>query len=407
MPRKIITDGVTVKKSIRDIPISVEKEKKRAPRLAKVESIRKPVNPKFVIWVIALIAVMALFFGISLLFASVTLKVTPRVETVSFNNETYPNLPFEVLNISKTDSVKIEATEEKMVSQKASGKIVVYNNYSATAQRLINNTRFESANGKIYRIANSVDVPGTKVVSGKTVPGSVEVTVYADEPGEAYNMKLADMTGDFKIPGFKGTPRYNSFYARLKTDISGGVVGQQKVISAEARRTAEESLKASVKEMLIKELYAIKPENYIVFDQTYTIEYNPQPDTFTAGSKEVSINMQGDLKAYVFNSLKLGEYFGTKKLVNFDHLTANFIPSDTLGVNFSVKNELTLNGSAQIKWLYDPMAMKRDLVGRSASDTVSILSKYKKQVGSIEVLFQPVWTKYVPDDIDRIEVVEI
>ena len=61
----------------------------------------------------------------------------------------------------------VEATAEKEVSQKASGKIIIYNNYSTVSQRLINNTRFEANSGKIYRINSSIVVPGYKKVDGK------------------------------------------------------------------------------------------------------------------------------------------------------------------------------------------------------------------------------------------------
>ena len=46
------------------------------------------------------------------------------------------------------------------------------------------------------------------VVPGKngTTPGSIEVTVYADEVGSSYN--AAPQTF---IPGFKGTERYSGF----------------------------------------------------------------------------------------------------------------------------------------------------------------------------------------------------
>ena len=239
---------------------------------------RKPLNPKFVIWLIAFICLLALFFGLSIIFSSVTVTVVPKSQVITLKDDTYTakrnstnttDLSFEILNVSATTSSIITATEEKNVDLKASGKIIIYNNYSSVPQRLINMTRFEANNGKIYRIDSSVTVPGLINVGGKVTPGSVEATVFADQAGDSYNMKLTDLSGDFKIPGFKGDVRYNGFYARLKTDITGGFSGKQKIISDNLRKTTEDGLKTKLKEQLLKELYAIKPDNYTFFNTTF------------------------------------------------------------------------------------------------------------------------------------------
>lgn len=435
MPKKIISDIIIPKKSIRQIPISVEKKPKVEKEkinyrerfnIPKISGNRKPLNPKFAIWLLALIAILALFFGVSLLFSSANIVITPRVEKVTFNNDVYTakletaattgGLSYEVLKINKTDEVIVEATEEKNVNQKATGKIVIYNSYSSASQRLINNTRFEAANGKIYRLASSVTVPGTKVVSGKTIPGSIEASIIADQPGDSYNIELKDLTGDFKIPGFKGGPRYNSFYGRLKTDIAGGFIGKQRIVGAEVRKEAEDNLKVSLKESLLKELYSIKPDNYIIFDNAYSIEYINLPDTDESSDK-VKINIRGNLNSVVFNSLKLSNYLATKKISDYDGLPTTLIFTDDLITTLSGKDtlnlwkntslDLKLKGDAQIKWMYDVDALKKDLAGKPGSSSTQILSKYKDQVESINVTFSPIWTKYFPDKLDKIKVSEL
>lgn len=434
MAKKIINDIIIPKKSIRQIPISVEKKPIiKTPKVNYRERFdiprqsgnRKPLNPKFAIWLIALIALLALFFGISLIFSSASIVIKPRIEKLVFNNETYTakldgtglsGLSFEVLKIDKIDEVIVEASEEKVFNQKATGKVLIYNNYSSATQRLINNTRFETTEGKVYRLASSVNVPGTKVVAGKTIPGSVEATLIADQAGEEYNFELADLVGDFKIPGFKGGPRYNSFYARSKTDMTGGLIGKQKIVSATVRKEAEEVLKSNLKENLLKELYSIKPDNYIIFDDSYSIEYIPLSDTEESSNK-VKISIKGNLNSVVFNSLKLANFIGTKKIAGFDGLPTNLFLNDNLKITFSAKDnlnlwknsviDLKLNGEANLKWLFDIDTIKKDLAGEPADRSTEILSKYKDQVESIQVSFSPVWTKYFPDDLDRIKVSEL
>ncbi len=423
MPKKIISDMVVPEKSIRQIPISAEK-KRESKRLPKPRGTRKPGNPKVAIWILAIVAVLAFFFGISLLFSSATVSIKPRIEKLSFNNEAYTakldstvpgELSFEILKLDQTESLSVEATEEKVANQKASGKAVVYNNYSSAVQRLISNTRFQAANGKIYRILNSVDVPGTKVLNGKTVPGSVEITLYADQPGDSYNLKLTDLAGDFKIPGFKGTPRYDTFYARLKTDIAGGLIGKQKIVADSVRLEAENKLKETLKEYLVKELYAVKPDSYIVFPNSYSVEFEKLPDSFSE-SESVKISLKGNLNAVIFSGQKLSNYLAIKKISGFDLRPTNLIFNEALSVSLIGKDsvlwknktlDLKLNGEAAIKWIYDTESIKKELVGKPSSMTTTILSKFKNSVSSISVVFRPVWARYFPDNIDKIKIIEL
>jgi hypothetical protein len=438
MTRKIISDMIVTKRSIRQIPLSAEKRQRVEKEIKNLEESdfesipvkrnpnwqRKPMNPKFVIWLIAVVCVLGLIFGISILFSSATIIITPKTQKITFNNDTYTartdsqnttNLSFEVLKVHQTGSDIVSATVEKEVSQKASGKIIIYNNYSTAPQRLINNTRFESTNGKIYRINSSVVVPGLKKVDGKVIPGSIETTVYADQAGESYNMKLADLAGDFKIPGFKGDVRYQSFYARLKEDITGGFVGLQRVVEADLRTETENVIKTKLKEQLLVELYAVKPENYLIFKDGYSVDFVNLPDTAVDKDK-VQINIQGNLNGIVFNNIKLAKYIATKKIKDYDGLQTELIPADDLVITFTGKEstelwknetlEIKFNGNAIIKWLYDTETIKKDLAGKKESDMKNLASKYKDSVISIQVIFRPVWTRYFPDNLDKIDIKE-
>jgi hypothetical protein len=441
MPKKIISDMIVTKKSIRQIPINTRKKlpplpeaeenmdqddeiivKPRAKKATSWQ--RKPVNPKFAIWLIAIICLLALFFGVSILFSSATIIITPKVEKINFSNETFTaksdardsaSLVFEVLNIKQTGSETVSATEEKEVAQKASGKIIIYNNYSTVPQRLINNTRFEANNGKIYRINSSVIVPGLKKNGNQVIPGSIEATVFADQAGDTYNLKLSDLAGDFKIPGFKGDPRYTAFYGRLKTDITGGFQGKQRIVGAEIRKSAEDAIKTKLKEQLLNELYAVKPENYLIFKDGYNIDYTSLADT-AVDSDKAQINIEGNLNAVVFNNLKLSKYFAENKIKDFDGLPVEFILNDELVTSLSGKDttglwknsalSLKINGEVTIKWLYDADTIKKELAGKKEADVRSVLLNNKDSVIGLQVLFKPVWTRYFPDNLDKIKVIE-
>ncbi len=438
MTKKIMNDIIVNKKSIRQVSLSKEKLEKKnleknSPDLnpepirrnrKKNNWQRKGMNPKFAIWSIAIICLASLFFGISIIFSSATIYVTPKSEKINFDEETYiaerssskeNNLIFEIINTKKSLSSIIEAGEEKEVNQKASGKIIIYNNFDSNSQRLINNTRFESTDGRIYRINNSVIVPGMKKVDGKDIPGSIEVIVYADQAGESYNLKLADLKGDFTIPGFKGDPRYTKFYARLKEDIQGGFIGKQRIVSDNLREETVESLKLKLKEELLKEIYAIKPSDYILFPDHYSILYSNLPDTSIDNNK-VKIEIEGNIYVIVFDDLKLSKHISQKKGLNAEGNPTKFIASDDFTISI-IQNEKTdiitdknlnlkLNGEATIKWVYDTLELKRELAGKKEIDLKKVLLNYSNSISNMSVVFRPVWSRYIPDNLAKIKIKE-
>ena len=205
-----------------------------------------PSTPKRRLFSVSLFSVLFIsvillsaFFWMSY-FGTARVIITPRQEVISVSGvftavrgqNDGAKLAFETMTVSKEVSEEIPANVEREVAERAEGAIIVYNAYSAAPQRLIKNTRFTTEDGKIFRAKDSVVVPGTTIENGKVIPGSVEALVVADEPGEAYNMGLSDFT----IPGFKGDPRYDKFYARGKTEMTGGFSGTKKFPSEAASR---------------------------------------------------------------------------------------------------------------------------------------------------------------------------
>ena len=202
------------KRSIRHVPI----ERKAPPHTEKRRARKLPPHPRrlrkegssqrFWAWLIGGIVVIVLI-GIVMLFsfAAAEISVTPKHEAVQISGEfeahlgaLSPDLPFEVVTVTQSRSQTVTATGEEEVHTKARGDIVVFNDFDESPQRLIANTRFRSSEGFIYRIDEAITVPGRhENEDGEMVPGSIEVTVYADEAGEAYNTDLTD----FDIPGFE------------------------------------------------------------------------------------------------------------------------------------------------------------------------------------------------------------
>ena len=144
-----------------------------------------------------------------------TLAVDSRLR--AYTNTVATGLSFEVMQLSAEESGLVTATGISSGGQKASGKITVYNNYGSAFQRLIANTRFQTSDGKVYRIKGAISVPGM---------GMTEATVYADQAGEEYNIGPADFT----LPGLKGGARFEKVFAKSKTTMAGGSGGNARIV---------------------------------------------------------------------------------------------------------------------------------------------------------------------------------
>ncbi len=386
----------------------------RFPRFSSVETPPRKKSRVFV-WMAAVFAVVVLVFATSTFFEKATLKIVPKQKAASFDSiivarrgadQTAKNLlPFEMIEITDSVSREVPATALEKVLQRASGAIVIYNDWSALSQRLIKNTRFESPDGKVYRIHESVVVPGQKTVDGKTVPGSLEAVVYADEPGAEYNKGLSDFT----IPGFKGTPRFAKFYARSKTEITGGFSGEQKTLGEEEFKKVTAELREELKNKLRTNAYAGMPNGFVLFpDGIFVVfEENELPRAGETGSERVTVTENATLYGAIFNEESLGNFIteklayaeeGTRiKVENLKDLDFKIIDK----VNFSPEDDaqfsFTFKGSPYLVWEFDAEQLQDKLRAVKKSNLTAVLAEFPS-ITRAEVIFRPFWKRSFPNE---------
>lgn len=140
-------------------------------------------------------------------------EILDDLENSNFEEGKLPG-KMEEFEIKKT--LEFDATGEKYSSDqgKARGKVVIYNKYSSAEQPLVATTRVLSEEGKLFRLIDSVQVPGME----DDEPGKIEVKVIADEPGEDFNIEASTFT----IEGFKGNPKYEKFEVISESSMTGG-----------------------------------------------------------------------------------------------------------------------------------------------------------------------------------------
>lgn len=338
--------------------------------------------------------------------------IEPKIRSVSLakefsakSNAQLGELAFEVLEITEELSKTAPSNGEKKVEKKATGTVILYNDYSTANQRIIKNTRLETADGKIYRIDNSVVIPGQKVLDGKKVPGSIEVTATADASGEKYNIDLVDFT----IPGFKDEPdKYDKFYARSKTPMSGGYSGTIKTASEADREIALKEVTASLKSSLLNKSRDQTPPSLILFENAifYSTQVLSPPE-----SNEVRVKMT--MHGIMFDRESLAKFIAKETLPQYDE-SERVTLKDVSNLNFKPNSlEVTpwltgvmpfeLSGNANIEWIVDETALINDLVGLPKSSSNNVFATYKG-IEKATVTIKPAWKSTFPEDKTKIKI---
>lgn len=378
-------------------------------------------------WGAALVSSLLLIIAASNYFYGANVSVAPTVTAVEVSKDLSArtdggagSVRFETVSFSEDLEAVVKATGEAEVARKASGTIVIYNAYGTAAQRLIKNTRFETPDGKIYRIDESVTVPG--VHGTDKTPGQIEVVVYADAPGKEYNIGLSDFT----IPGFKGDPRYEKIFAKSKTAMAGGALGMMKVVSEEEKAATVERLKGELATALATKAKAQAPQGYLLVNGATAISYEEVDKTSDdLGKDEALVALRGTVRAVLLaeadlsavlaeESLLSGGYDPAKHrgmvhITNPDALTLS--PKTELPLEGTKEFSFTIKGTANFMWDIDTEKLAQELAGTPLANFDAFIRESHPSIARAGASRSPVWAFWVsdfpetPEDID-VEVVE-
>lgn len=379
--------------------------------------------------VLGISGIIVLFVGGTILFQHATINVQTRTEealindpqtivalantgdrqtldennTASSSTKTTP-VYFGLIQktISATTSVKSSGT--KKVSQKAAGQITIYNNFSSANQPLVTSTRFETKDGKIYKLDKAVTVPGLK---GGT-PGTITVSVTAEAGGEDYNIPATDFT----IPGFKGGAKYTKIYGKSTSPMTGGLIGDQPVVTADDKTKAEQVLKDSLAEEIGKLTNNQIPPGYILLDGAQLISYNDSKQT--VGNANVATLTQSAVVTLVLlDRSSLGQYLVKGAITDYrgepvdikiaDNLKVTVNTKEKLDLDTTQKISLSLKGKATLIWILDKEDLKKALAGLTEKSYPAALAKFPS-ISKSSISFTPPWFRYLPKNINRITV---
>ncbi len=332
---------------------------------------------------------------------AVTVDINSNAPTISGNAI---NLPGQ-LSVAKNNlSMNFPATGKSAAVSKAGGMLAVYNSYNSQPQILVATTRFESPEGKIFRLVNKTTIPGAKTADGKTTPGSVDVQVIADQPGPDYN--VAPSQG-WKIPGFKGTPRYDKFYAEAKSSMTGGASGDQIIPTSDDIQNAKIKIENALADGLKSQTLILNSQNLRILDNASA--FNVASETISSQADQdnnFSVFAAGELKQLVFDEKMLRDV-----IVKSLSTSTTEIKIDDLPINYGTstvdlaagKMSFSISGALVYEPKIDFNDFKKQILGREA-DSLKAMIFALPGLQKANILFRPFWVNSVPRRESRVNI---
>lgn len=305
------------------------------------------------------------------------------------------SLPYDVIGKSSTSG------------KKAKGSVVIYNEYSSSPQTLIATTRLESPDGKIFRLAKNVVVPGTTTIGGSLQPGATEAEVIADQAGAEYNIEETRFT----IPGFSGGPKFDKFYAKSSGPMTNGAssggdepsaLSQQDIDSAKTK--TEAAIKEKISEVISSELQ----EGEIALSQAEKITITKSVSGTKIGDivNSFNYNVQASVRVLVFSENDVKKIIKQSLSGESQDFTQEISKIEYVNIEADFDNSLlNLKVLGEIKNIpnIDIEKIKKEMLGKNSDQLKDVFKKYP-YIKNINIEFWPSFISHISQYKSRIEV---
>jgi len=360
--------------------------------------------------ILVALIVVGLSAGILFLFSRAEVTISKKSNTVAVDTtllatRSAGDLSFEVVSVEHIGSETVPAEGSETVQVPAQGTVTIYNEQTV-AQTLIKNTRFESPEGYIFRVRESVRIPAA---TGGT-PGSVTATVYADEAGPAYNIGASKFT----LPGLKGGATYTLVYARSTSDMTGGFSGTRPTVSKATADGAREVARAALATQLNEALLAEVPKGYLMLSGGTRISYESLPDGVSTGGS-VEVREKGVARAVIFKEDEFARAIATKTVAQYQGESLSFASVKDLSMTFGADEKpwdptytdlsFSVAGQATLVWNVMPEKIAHAVAGKTRDAAQVILTGDGfPEVGGARIVLRPFWRSTYPLDTTKIKV---
>lgn len=328
---------------------------------------------------------------------------------ISKSQDSLRSIPGEIISQSKSGVFSFVATGEKHVERKAQGIITIYNEYSSAPQALVATTRFQTPDGKIYRLVDPITVPGAKVAGGKIERAGIEAKVIADAPGPEYNIGMIDR---FSIPGFSGSDKFEGFYASSKTAMEGGFIGVTAYPVDEDIEKAKKQAQQDITNALKGDIASQIPQGLMIVPGAEKIDITKEEvNTQTNEQKEFSIVIEGVVSLFAFqekDALDMLERLSLKAADVSSEEYKRISYTLTYGepsVDWEKKTmTLPIQYSDTLARRIDAEHIQQEIAGKKEVDVKTFVLSVPG-VDKLTVSFWPFWVKTVPEKASRVNVV--
>ena len=424
-PRMVTQDIKPTMKIKREVPLPTEdRGADRPPYNFDYDDNDAPESGRrWGLWSIISILVLVVALGITSLFASAKVLVTPKSQTVPIDmtmtaslNQPATVFGYQIVSVSASNQQEVTAGASQNVTTKASGTIMIYNT-SNTPQTLVATTRFSTTAGLIYRIGTGVTVPAGKTVSGKSVPGSASAVITADQAGSTYNIPLSDFT----LPGLKGTAKYSQIYGRSQTVMSGGGSGTEKVVDTTTLQNTSTALQNTLKDTLQTQLVSQIPANFMLYPASISYTFGQVSQAPDTAAGKTMLTLSGTASAVIFDKALLSQAIlsnmassttstlstqGSALITNLSTLTFVLTQPTVLTKDYTGAISFVMSGDARVVWTFDSAALKSDLIGLKKANLPALLQAKYPTIDSASAKIFPIWNGSFPSNPDKITITQ-
>ena len=213
-----------------------------------------------------------------------------------------------------------------------------------------------------------------------------------------------------KIPGFKGTPKYEGFYAKAVSGFSGGFKGEARVISADDLKRATEEVTNSAGELAeadaSKEIpadFMLVPELKELIVKRVTVPpLGMRAETFTAEASGITrafIFRKADVLTLLADLLLQGD---TGEELVEDSAKFEYIAKK---LSFDKgKAEVAVRGSVKSRRIVFADKLREMMAGKKEGSVAELLRSHS-EIAAFRLTFFPPWLGSIPRNPEKIRIV--
>ncbi len=375
---------------------------------------------KWWLWTLAGVGVVVVVGLLLVALRPTTVTISPRLHAIIFSSGSvytaYPaqsaatgTLAYTVATIDLQDSAQIAASSTPVNTQpaKASGSVTVYNGYSASSVKLIKNTRFATPDGLVFRTPFEIVIPGRK---GST-PGSVKVTIMADQTGDQYNVGPTTFT----VPGLSGNAAmYKTIYAKSAAAMSGGATGGGVTAGVDPATlsAAVDQLKTDLANKAYAALSTQAGSSSAVLAGLVQLTYAASPTTTQMPGGTIRIDETVHAVAPVFSAVALGQSVGSAVSADVQNEDVTLVPGSGFSSALSGQQpvlgtdpvQFSLSGQGELLWTVDASALQNALAGKNQGAFQAVIAGFPG-IEEAYAKVEPFWKNTFPSNPADIRVI--